>query len=445
MKPLTASQRLQGYTDDHPIISARFSRLLPPLTLDEFTRLEVDIIANGCNTPLKVWKETGILLDGHNRLEICKMHDLPYRVLTISLPDESAALIYALTIQLARRNLTQFARDELVIRHLSESAQNAPGKTAKALAAHADTSTRGIEQTKAIIDYAPEPIQHAARTGELSRRRAYAITRALVALPEADREFVARLVDHEEKAAILVRLHRSANGDESGGTYSEILATGGFHYGLDLDEWCDVRTSDIQAMNDALRTLSAHHAVIERDARALAIEALTSSKSNEWFTPARYIDSVRAVLGEIDIDPASCAAAQRTIRALSFYDKESDGLGRDWRGRVFLNPPYGTVDGGKSSQELWSSYLIDQYRAGITLEAILLVNASTGSKWFAPLWDFPICFVDHRIRFDNAGDASDSPTHSNVFVYLGVYPDVFAREFEKHGPVVVRYQTRGLL
>jgi hypothetical protein len=34
----------------------------------------------------------------------------------------------------------------------------------------------------------------------------------------------------------------------------------------------------------------------------------------EWYTPARFVDATRTVLGKIDLDPCSCEAAQETVK-----------------------------------------------------------------------------------------------------------------------------------
>ena len=61
---------------------------------------------------------------------------------------------------------------------------------------------------------------------------------------------------------------------------------------------------------------------------------------NEWYTPPEVIAAARAVMGGIDVDPATCAGAQRIVQATMWYDKERDGLKHDWPCRVWLNPPY---------------------------------------------------------------------------------------------------------
>lgn len=165
--------------------------------------------------------------------------------------------------------------------------------------------------------------------------------------------------------------------------------------------------------------------------------ALHSSDSNEWYTKAEYVNAAREVMGAIDLDPASCELANRTVKAAQFYTIDDNGLSQSWSGRVWLNPPYGR-DGNDSNQALWSARLIKEFCDGDVSEAVLLVNSVTDCQWFQPLWDFPICFTDHRIRFYNSDGEGNSPTHGNAFVYFGSQADRFAEIFSQFGAIVKR-------
>jgi hypothetical protein len=165
-------------------------------------------------------------------------------------------------------------------------------------------------------------------------------------------------------------------------------------------------------------------------------QLIHSSASNDWYTPAVYVEAARAVLGGIDLDPASCPAANETVRATTFYTREDDGLIQPWQGRVWLNPPYGKT-GSESTAGIWATKLLTEYEAGRVEAAILLVNAVTGNEWFTPLKRFLMCFHDGRIKFiDAEGQQQESPTNSNVFIYLGSNPQAFRDTFGRFGPVV---------
>lgn len=158
------------------------------------------------------------------------------------------------------------------------------------------------------------------------------------------------------------------------------------------------------------------------------------SNSNEWYTPAEYIERVHVMLDGVDLDPASNAIANETIKATCYFDQAADGLSRRWFGRVFLNPPYGRVN-GRSGAGVWVDKLLEEYRCGNVREAVLLVNSSTGDQWFQPLFKFAICFVNHRIRFYQADGDKVQPTKSNVFVYLGDQTERFGTIFGPMGKV----------
>ena len=59
-----------------PIVLPEMEQLLPPLSGEQFSALEKDILENGCYAPIIV-NEDMTVIDGHNRFRICEKHNLP--------------------------------------------------------------------------------------------------------------------------------------------------------------------------------------------------------------------------------------------------------------------------------------------------------------------------------------------------------------------------------
>lgn len=87
-------------------IDQEFKKLIPPLAKDERQQLEANILADGCREPLTVWQEENVLLDGHNRFDICTRGEIECGVNRISLPSRQAAVNWIINNQLGRRNVT---------------------------------------------------------------------------------------------------------------------------------------------------------------------------------------------------------------------------------------------------------------------------------------------------------------------------------------------------
>lgn len=148
------------------------------------------------------------------------------------------------------------------------------------------------------------------------------------------------------------------------------------------------------------------------------------SLTNEHYTPIEVIDAARALMGGIDLDPASCVEANARVQAEYFATKEDDGLAHAWGGRVFLNPPGGTI-AGESSMAVWWCKLVDEWQArrvecavfvAFTLEILRIAQ-----RYGKPVQAFPRCYPSSRLKF-----GGDQPTHGNVLVYLprdGHYAD----------------------
>lgn len=192
--------------------------------------------------------------------------------------------------------------------------------------------------------------------------------------------------------------------------------------------------------------------------QATQTQARHSMDSPEWYTPSPFVEAARAVMGGIDLDPASHEEANRTVRAARFYTAEEDGLSRPWYGLLFINPPGGKDSKGKAlvpqfwralmrswargevSQAVWVGYSLEQLQ---TLQG-------TGAH-HTPI-DYPICIPSRRIPFvENEAKKAErmaklaaqgknphgksQPSHANYITYLGPDVDAFERVFSEFGVV----------
>ena len=156
--------------------------------------------------------------------------------------------------------------------------------------------------------------------------------------------------------------------------------------------------------------------------------------NDEWYTQRQYILSAIAVMGGIDCDPASNDIAQNTVKATTYYTKETDGLSQYWFGRVWMNPPYSS----KLIQP-FCQRLTDLYSICAVTEFITLTNNATETKWFDSLMSVAscVCLVKGRIRFVSPdGALGKTPLQGQCFIYAGENKDKFQTEFSKYGKVL---------
>src|SRR6266700_6040977 len=170
--------------------------------------------------------------------------------------------------------------------------------------------------------------------------------------------------------------------------------------------------------------------------------------TNEWYTRPVYIEAARKVMGTIELDPASCAAANAIVKAERYFTKEQNGLLQHWCARsLWLNPPYGRsakMQGHHlSTIKLFVDKCLDAYTCGDVEQAIILATTEVNAKWFYPLWQYPLCIPDHRVNFIVPEQQKNkySQMFGTCFAYLGPNMDTFVEVFSEFGRIVQAIDT----
>jgi len=175
-----------------------------------------------------------------------------------------------------------------------------------------------------------------------------------------------------------------------------------------------------------------------------SLEVLTSSKSDEAYTPDEIVNAVLDVYGGvIDLDPCSNSHTTPNVEAKTLYTMADNGLQHKWFGKVYCNPPY-------SETTKWVDKALIEYDEGRASEIILLLKSASGTRWFQRLDRFPKCFLNGRLTFkEPKEDGTIAPSNSpapfdNAVFYLGKQPEKFEVVFRKLGRVhdVLEYSEK---
>lgn len=171
-------------------IDAEFKNLIPPLSPEERAGLEASIVAEGCRDAIVTWG--GVIVDGHNRYEICRRHGISFRVEEKEFASRDAATLWIIDNQLSRRNISAYARVSLellkapliaeqardrqacgqggiLLRHNSDKAIDTKKEIAKLAGVSHDT----VNRVKKIEEKAPEEVKNKLVSGEMSINEAY--------------------------------------------------------------------------------------------------------------------------------------------------------------------------------------------------------------------------------------------------------------------------------
>lgn len=226
------------------IIDKEFQSLIPPLTAEEYEGLEKSILAEGCRDALIVWqvpefanadyendpnpyvRESAILIDGHNRYEICTAHNIPFKTVKKDFADRNDALRWIILNQFGRRNLPAYERARLALRLKPVIAEKAkenqrggqggvllsqksveakPVDTQKEIAKAAGVSHDTIAKVEKIERQAAPEVKEQLRKGEMSINQAYQTVRR----EEKKQEVQQRIEEHAAEQTGVVDIQQT--------------------------------------------------------------------------------------------------------------------------------------------------------------------------------------------------------------------------------------------
>lgn len=134
-------------------IDTDFENCLPMLSKEEYNDLKKNICKDGILSPILVWNRT--IVDGHNRYKICKAHrieNIPIKEMTFS--DKDEAVLWILTNQLGRRNLTDFQRNKVALKYEEVIAEQMKQKQVESGIAYGKGG-KGVDQMNHTFEKRP--------------------------------------------------------------------------------------------------------------------------------------------------------------------------------------------------------------------------------------------------------------------------------------------------
>lgn len=149
--------------------------------------------------------------------------------------------------------------------------------------------------------------------------------------------------------------------------------------------------------------------------------------TDTWLTPPEIIQA----LGPFDMDPCAAPEPRPWETAMKHYTLPQDGLALPWRGRVWLNPPYGNP----AIVGPWMRRMVEHGRG----TALIFARTET-AVFFETVWRAAWCclFLEGRLHFHHpdgsrAGNNAGAPS---VLVSFGAYDSSRLRESELSGQLV---------
>ena len=192
-----------------PVVLPEMEQLLPPLSAEQFSALESDILAKGCYNPVII-NEDMVIVDGHNRFCICEKHGLSFKMLVFSFADLLEAKQWALDTQKGRRNLDKWELGKIALKLKPEIEARAkanqgtridlsvnspksysPTDMRKEMAQAVGIGEQAMGRIAQLAKNAPPSLKGALESKKVSVNRGWKILKAVQQFPPEERESAA--------------------------------------------------------------------------------------------------------------------------------------------------------------------------------------------------------------------------------------------------------------
>ena len=192
-----------------PVVLPEMEQLLPPLSGEQFSALESDILENGCYAPIIV-NEDMVIIDGYNRFRVCDKHGLPYKMLMFSFANLLEAKQWALDTQKGRRNLDKWELGKIALKLKPEIEARAranqgtrtdlsvnspkgysPTDTRKEMAQAVGIGDQTMGRIAQLTENAPQSLKDALENKEVSINRGWRILKAVQQLSPEEQDSAA--------------------------------------------------------------------------------------------------------------------------------------------------------------------------------------------------------------------------------------------------------------
>ena len=232
------------------------ANIFPLIDGQAYDDLKADIFKHGVRET--IWLYEGKILDGRNRYRAACELDIPFVGFKVFDGDDAAAFVVSLNLH--RRHLNEAQRG-MVAAKLANMAQG------QRTDIQPSANLQNVSQSDAA-----EMLNVSTRT----------VASAKKVIEEAPQEVVQAVERGSMSVSLAAKVAALPEADKA-----------------------EIAASSPETIKEVAQD------VVKR------AHVAQNSGNNEWYTPARFVELARSVMGGIDTDPASSAIANRTVQAAS--------------------------------------------------------------------------------------------------------------------------------